>query len=116
MTPEQMYMLRVQGVTPHGVRKNSPLAKEIEMRREAMIRGILNNTEKIINKQLEVASLPVQADGKDNDTVLKASNSLLDRAFGKPKESIDFGGNVQFSLKDLAKKADLLEVENEVIE
>ena len=94
----------------------SPLAKEIETRRENLIRGILENSVGLVNKQMEVASLPVTPYGKDNDTVLKATNSLLDRAFGKAKESIDFTGNVQFSLIDLAKKADLLEIEAEVIE
>lgn len=119
MRVSDMHMLRTAGIMPKGIRKNTPLAKEIELRREGMIRGILANTENIINKQLQVASLPVTPDGPDNDTVLKASNSLLDRAFGKPKESIDFSGNVQFSLKDLAKKADemeMLEVESKTVE
>ncbi len=108
-----MHMLRVAGVTPKGVKKNSPLAKEIETRRENMIRGILHNTENLINKQLEVAALPVTPDGPDNDTVLKASTQLLDRAFGKAKESIDFSGNVQFSLKALAEER--LKLENKEV-
>ena len=83
---------------------STPLAKEIEMRREEMIRGILQNTPAIVNKQLEVASLPVTPGGDDNAEVLKASNSLLDRVFGKPKETVDLQGNVQFSLKALAQE------------
>ena len=83
---------------------STPLAKEIELRREEMIRGIMENTPNIINKQLEVASLCVREGGDDNDTVMKATNSLLDRVFGKPKESIDFSGAVQFSLKALAQE------------
>lgn len=108
-----MHMLRVYGVSPKGVRKTSPLAKEIELRREEMIRGILGNTAQLVNQQLKTAQLDPEENG---DIVMKATNSLLDRAFGKAKESIDFTGNIQFSLKDLAKKADMLEAENEEIE
>ncbi len=111
MKVSDMHKMRTTGIMPKGIRKGTPLAKEIEIRREGMIRGILQNTEKIINQQLAVASLPITPDGPDNDTVLKASNSLLDRAYGKPKESIDFSGSVQFSLKDLAQKR--LEVPNQ---
>ncbi len=115
MLVKQMHMMRIkEQEAKRSLRRNkktsTPLAKEIEIRREEMIRGILENTPSIINKQLEVASLSVTEDGRNNDTVLKASNSLLDRVFGKPKESIDFTGNVQFSLKALAQKR--LEVEN----
>lgn len=113
MKVSDMHMLRTAGIMPKGIRKNTPLAKEIESRREEMIRGILQNTHNLVNKQLEVAALPVTSEGKDNDTVLKASTQLLDRAFGKPKESIDFTGNVQFSLKELAQKR--LEVPNQDI-
>lgn len=121
-TIKQMHIMRIQEEEARRIsKKNSkkistPLAKEIEIRRENFIRGVLENTTGIINKQLEVASLPVVQDGKDNDTVLKATNSLLDRVFGKPKESIDLTGNVQFSLRELAKKANLLEVESHEIE
>lgn len=121
-TVKQMHIMRIQEEEARRIsKKNSkkistPLAKEIEIRRENFIRGVLENTTGIINKQLEVASLPVVQDGKDNDTVLKATNSLLDRVFGKPKESIDLTGNVQFSLRELAKKANLLEVESHEIE
>lgn len=104
-----MHMMRIKEEEARRLaRKNkkvsTPLAKEIELRREEMIRGILANTPNLINRQLEVASLPVTPDGPDNDTVFKASNSLLDRVFGKAKESIDFSGNVQFSLKALAQE------------
>ncbi len=114
MTPKQMHMMRM-GFKPKGIRKGTPLAKEIELRREEMIKGILGNSAKIIEQQMRVASLPVAPDGPDNDTVLKASNALLDRAFGKPKESIDFTGNVQFSLKELAAKRKMLTVESQDI-
>jgi hypothetical protein len=83
---------------------STPLAKEIEIRREQMIQGILGHSIGLVNKQLEVASLPVTPGGDDNGEVLKASNDLLNRVFGKPKESIDFSGNVQFSLKALAQE------------
>lgn len=83
---------------------STPLAKEIEIRRENFIRGVLEQTTGIINQQLAVASLPVSPDGPDNDTVMKATNSLLDRVFGKPKETVDFTGNIQFSLKALAQE------------
>jgi len=95
----------------------SPLAKEIETRRENLIRGILENSVGLVNKQMEVASLPVTPYGKDNDTVLKATNSLLDRAFGKAKESIDLNTTVKFSLRELSKQADEMELlEAEIIE
>ncbi len=98
-----MYEMRI-GINPKGVRKGTPLAKEIEKRREDIIRGIVGQSVNIVNRQLEIASLPVTPGGDDNDTVLKATTALLDRAFGKPKESIDFTGNVEFSLKSLATK------------
>jgi hypothetical protein len=85
-------------------RKLTPLAREVELRREEIIRDILGNSRILIDKQFAIADLPVAPNSKDNDTVLKASNSLLDRAFGKPKESIDFSGSVQFSLKTLAEE------------
>jgi len=116
-TIKQMHIMRIK--TEEAKRqlkkktKLTPLAKEIEIRREEIIRGIIGNSVDLVNKQLEVASLPVRAGGKDNDTVLKASNSLLDRAFGKAKESIDLSGNVQFSLKDLAQQR--LQVANEEV-
>lgn len=107
MTIKAMHMMRLREAEARRSNKkrpSTPLAREIEIRREDFLRGILANTENIVNKQLEVASLPVSQDGPDNDTVLKATNSLLDRVFGKPKESIDFTGNVQFSLKALAQE------------
>lgn len=116
MIVKDLHQLRKHGILPKGIKKGTPLAKEVEIRREAMIRKILGNSEKVIEQQIAIASLPVSPDGPDNDTIIKASNSLLDRAFGKAKESIDFTGNVQFSLKDLAKQADMLEAENKEIE
>lgn len=109
MQVKQMHMLRIkEAEAKRALRRNkktsTPLAKEIELRREEMIRGILDNTPNIINRQLEVASLPVSAGGDDNDTVMKATNSLLDRVFGKPKETVDLSGSVQFSLKALASE------------
>lgn len=106
MLVKQMHIMRIKEAEAKRISKKSknPLAKEIEIRREAIIRGILDNSKELVNRQLEVASLPITPDGKDNDTVLKATNSLLDRVFGKPKESIEFTGNVQFSLKALAQE------------
>lgn len=94
--------------------KQTPLAKEIEIRRENFIRGILANTERIVNQQLALAELPVSEKSRHNETVLRSTTALLDRAFGKPKESIDFTGNVQFSLENLARERDTL-VDVEVI-
>ena len=109
MLVKTMHMMRIkEAEAKRALRRNkkvsTPLAKEIEMRREEMIRGILQNTPAIVNKQLEVASLPVTSGGEDNAEVMKATNSLLDRVFGKPKETVDLQGNVQFSLKALAQE------------
>lgn len=110
-TIKQMHIMRIEAAEAKALarKKNkkqalTPLAKEIELRREEIIRGVLGHSVGIINKQLEIASLPVYEDGPDNDTVLKASNSLLDRVFGKPKESVELSGSVQFSLKALAEQ------------
>lgn len=105
-----MHLMRIkaQQYKKHPTQR-TPLAKEIELRREEIIQGIIGNAVEIVNRQLEVASLPVSEDGKNNDTILKATNSLLDRAFGKPKESIDFTGQVQFSLRALSRQADDIE-------
>ena len=107
MIVKQMHMMRIKAeearrLTRKNKKPSTPLAKEIELRREQMIRGILGNTPNLVNQQLSVAALPVRENGEDNTEILKASNSLLDRVFGRPKESIDLQGNVQFSLKALA--------------
>jgi hypothetical protein len=108
-TVKQMHIMRIkEAEAKRAIKRNkkvsTPLAKEIENRREEMIQGILQHSIGLVNKQLEVASLPVTPGGDDNSEVLKASNDLLNRVFGKPKESIDFTGNVQFSLKALAQE------------
>jgi hypothetical protein len=108
-TVKQMHIMRIKEEEARRLSKkkkpySTPLAKEIELRREAFIRGVLEQTTGIINQQLAVASLPVSPDGPDNDTVMKATNSLLDRVFGKPKETVHFTVNVQFSLKALAQE------------
>jgi hypothetical protein len=117
MLVKQMHLMRIKEAEAKRSLARSrkktaltPLAKEIELRREEMIRGILQNTPNIINKQLEVAALTVSETGDNNDTIMKATNSLLDRVFGKPKETVDLQGNVQFSLKALAQER--LKVEN----
>lgn len=109
MLVKQMHMMRIkEAEAKRSLRRNkktsTPLAKEIELRREEMIRGILENTPHIVNQQLKVAELTVSDNGENNDTVMKATNSLLDRVFGKPKETVDLQGNVQFSLKALAQQ------------
>ncbi len=111
MLVKQMHMMRIKEAEAKrslarskNKKSLTPLAKEIELRREEMIRGILENTPHIVNKQLEVASLTVSETGENNDTVMKATNSLLDRVFGKPKETVDVSGSVQFSLKALAQE------------
>ncbi len=111
MKVKDMHKMRMQAAQykKNPRRALTPLAKEIEIRREAIIRGILGNTKTIVERQLEIASLPVSEEGKANDVVLKATNSLLDRVFGKPKESIDLTGQVNFSLRALSKRADELE-------
>lgn len=109
-TIKQMHIMRIEAEEAKkslAKKKKTPLtpiAKEIEMRKEEIIRGLLGQSFNLINKQLEVASLTVQDGGDDNDTVLKASNSLLDRVFGKAKESVELSGTVQFSLKALAQE------------
>lgn len=118
MQVKQMHMMRIkEEEAKRALRRNkrtsTPLAKEIELRREEMIRGILNNTPALVNQQLSVASLDVSDNGDNNDTVMKATNSLLDRVFGKPKETVDLQGNVQFSLKALAQER--LKVSNQDI-
>jgi len=109
MLVKQMHMLRIKEAEARRIYKknkkvSTPLAKEIELRREEMIRGILQNTPNIINQQLKVAELHVDELSSNNAEVMKATNSLLDRVFGKPKESLDLTGNVQFSLKALAQE------------
>ena len=108
-----MHKMRVQAKqASRQISKKTPLAKEIERYRDQMIREVLANVPHLIQQQLAVAQLTVDDEGKNNDTILKATNSLLDRTFGKPKESIDFTGNVQFSLKDLAqKRSEIIDVE-----
>jgi hypothetical protein len=113
MKVSDMHKMRVQAKqASRHLSKKTPLAKEIERYRDSMIREVLANVPHIIQQQLSIAQLTVSDDGENNDTVLKATNSLLDRTFGKPKESIDFTGNVQFSLKDLAqKRSEIIDVE-----
>jgi len=110
VTTKQMHIMRIEAEEARlSLRKKNkknltPLAKAIEMKREEITRDLLGQSYNLINKQLEVASLTVQDGGDDNDTVLKATNSLLDRVFGKAKESLELSGNVQFSLKALAQE------------
>ena len=109
MLVKTMHMMRIkEAEAKRALRRNkkvsTPLAKEIEMRREEMIRGILENTPNIVNQQLKVAELHVDELSSNNAEVMKATNSLLDRVFGKPKETVDLQGNVQFSLKALAQE------------
>lgn len=111
-----MHKMRLQAKQANRqISKKSPLAREIEIYRDKMIREVLQHVPQLIQQQLNVAQLQVSDDGANNDTVLKATNSLLDRTFGKAKESIDLSGDVKFSLRALSEKADMLEVENEVL-
>lgn len=113
MKISDMHKMRVQAKqASRHLSKKTPLAKEIERYRDQMVREVLANVPSLIKQQLAVAQLTVDDEGKNNDTVLKATNSLLDRTFGKPKESIDFTGSVQFSLKDLAQKRSALDDDN----
>ena len=108
MSPKELHIMKIKEemlrIDLKRKRPRTPLGREIEKRQEQMVRGILDNSIGIINKQLEIASLPVLPGGKDNDVIIKATNSLLDRTFGKPKESVEFAGTVQFSLKALAQE------------
>jgi len=116
MKVSDMHRMRLQAQQANRqLSKKSPLAREIEKYRDDMIREVLKNVPHLISQQLQVAQLPVIPEGKDNDTILKATNSLLDRTFGKAKESIDMSGDIKFSLRALSEKADMLEVENETI-
>lgn len=91
----------------------TPLSKEIEQRKEEIIRGLLDLSPQLVNQQLALASLPVTPESQDNNIILKSSGSLLDRVFGKAKETVDFSGNVQFSLRALAQER--LKIGNEDI-
>lgn len=44
---------------------------------------------------------------------IRAIEMLLNRAYGKPKESLQLGGEVQFSLKSLAQHRKSIEVDNQ---
>lgn len=116
MQVKQMHLMRVreqQLKNAYKKKHSTPLAKEIERRREEIIHGIIGNAPEIVSQQMRIADMDVIPGGKDNEVILRASNSLLDRAFGKPKESIDFTGNVEFSLKALAQKRK--EVPNQLV-
>lgn len=110
MTPKQMYKLRLEkDVAKQRIKKRPltiPLQKEIQMRREEMIREVLDETKNVVKQQIRLANLTVSEDSKNNDTVLKSTNSLLDRVFGAPIKSIDLQGDVNFSLRSLSKEAD----------
>lgn len=45
----------------------------------------------------------------------KAANALLDRAFGKAKESIDISGEVKFSLKGLSDRRKAIELSRDEV-
>lgn len=90
----------------HNSKSKTPLNKEIEIRREAFLREIMGSIPDIVRQQIAIASLPVESGGKDNDVIMKASNSLMDRVFGKAKESIDLNANVAFSLRNLSRLAE----------
>lgn len=45
----------------------------------------------------------------------KAIQMLLDRGFGKPKETVDLNAHVTFSLRALAQKREMLKAEAEII-
>ena len=118
MKVKEMHLMRlkkkeaIQSIKRYKGKKSlTPLAKEIEKQKDDMIRGILDNTPNLVNQQFKVANLDVEEGGKDNDTVMKATNALLDRVFGKPKETVDLNGSVEFSLKALAQER--LKVANE---
>lgn len=117
MKVETMHKMRLQAQQANRqLSKKSPLAREIEIYRDKMIREVLQNVPQLIKQQLAIANLPVSPDGPDNDTILKSTNSLLDRTFGKAKESIDMSGDVKFSLRALSEKSDVLEIENTPID
>ena len=55
----------------------------------------------LLEKQEQVAHALIR---KALEGDVNAMREVLDRLYGKSKETIDFGGNVQFSLKALAQK------------
>lgn len=115
MTPKEMHMMRLQAKAVTKTKKlRTPIQREIEIRREKMIRDVLKDVPEMVKQQVKISKLTVSDEGKNNDVVLKASNSLLDRVFGQPIKSVDFRGKVEFSLRDLSKKAD--EMEGDIIE
>lgn len=108
-------MMRLQAKAVTKTKKlRTPIQREIEIRREKMIRDVLKDVPEMVKQQVKISKLTVSDEGKNNDVVLKASNSLLDRVFGQPIKSVDFRGKVEFSLRDLSKKAD--EMEGDIIE
>lgn len=81
-------------------------------------------------KEIALALDKIEEGGKDPDDAYyyvtakepdhKAVEMLLNRAYGKPKETIDLGVDVKFSLKDLAQHRkdlsdDIIEVPNETL-
>ena len=111
MLVSQMHKMRLEEERARkynrgAVAKKTPLNKEIELRREAYMREILGAIPQIVKQQVALLNLEVSEDSKNNDIVYKASNSLLDRVFGKPNQTIDLNADVTFSLRQLSQKAD----------
>lgn len=84
--------------------KNLPQAKlggpEHKLAKDRMLYLLIQEQEKIVHALIRKA--------KTGD--VRAIVEFFDRLYGKAKETIDFNSNVQFSLKDLAKRREELKV------
>lgn len=91
MKVSDMHKLRVQQkLARHDKNKlSSPLSREIQIVKEKMIREVLDDMPRIIKQQIKIAMLDVSEDGKNNDTVLKATETLINRAFGATRSPDD---------------------------
>ena len=85
--------------------KNLPQAKlggeEHKLAKDRMLYLLIQEQEKIVHALIRKA--------KSGD--VRAIVEFFDRLYGKSKETIDFNQNVQFSLKDLAKRREALKEE-----
>ncbi len=91
MKVSDMHKLRVQQklATRDKKKISTPLAKEIQIVKEKMIREVLENIPQIIKQQINIALMDVSGNAKLNANILDASNSLLNRTLGVPRSHDD---------------------------
>lgn len=94
----------------------------IRDKEDKVIKHVLVEDPKEIEKALDlISNNGISEDGNfyyitTKEPDYKAIEMLLNRAYGKPKESLDISGEVQFSLKALAEHRKALEVEAKIVE